>query len=59
MTSSQGITEIARAAMVVEGEEVPEDMLRAEEKAKDHAAPHVNFYDPTVYTVRVEESGRG
>lgn len=49
---SQGITEIGRAAMVVEGEEVPDDVLRAEEKAKDHAAPHVNFYDPSVYNVR-------
>ncbi|CAM9975794.1 unnamed protein product, partial [Hapterophycus canaliculatus] len=45
----QGITEIGRAAMVVEGEEVPDDVLKAEEKAKDHAAPHVNFYDPSVY----------
>lgn len=47
----QGITEIGRAAMVVEGEEVPEDVLRAEELAKNHAAPHVNFYDPSVYKV--------
>lgn len=47
----QGITEIGRAAMVVEGEEVPDDVLKAEEKAKDHAAPHVNFYDPSVYKV--------
>lgn len=52
----QGITEIGRAAMVVEGEKVPEDVLTAEEKAKDHAAPHVNFYDPSVYKV---EGGRG
>lgn len=37
--------------MVVEGEEVPEDVLKAEELAKDHAAPHVNFYDPSVYKV--------
>lgn len=37
--------------MVVEGEEVPEDVLKAEELAKDHAAPHVNFYDPSVYRV--------
>ncbi|CAN0256362.1 unnamed protein product, partial [Pylaiella littoralis] len=44
-----GITEIGRAAMVVEGQEVPEDVLDAEEKAKDYAAPHVNFYDPSVY----------
>ncbi|CAN0371494.1 unnamed protein product, partial [Scytosiphon promiscuus] len=35
--------------MVVEGEEVPDHVLKAEEKAKDHAAPHVNFYDPSVY----------
>lgn len=47
----QGITEIGRAAMVVEGEKVPEDVLKAEEKAKDHAAPHVNFYDPSAYKV--------
>lgn len=38
--------------MVVEGEQVPEDVLRAEELAKDYAAPHVNFYDPSVYKVR-------
>lgn len=38
--------------MVVEGQEVPEDVLDAEEKAKDYAAPHVNFYDPSVYRVR-------
>lgn len=38
--------------MVVEGEQVPEDVLRAEELAKDHAAPHVNFYDPSVYKAR-------
>ncbi|CAN0077729.1 unnamed protein product, partial [Ectocarpus fasciculatus] len=44
-----GITEIGRAAMLVEGEKVPADVLKAEEKAKDHAAPHVNFYDPSVY----------
>lgn len=37
--------------MAVEGETVPEDVLMAEEKAKDHAAPHVNFYDPSVYRV--------
>lgn len=37
--------------MVVEGQEVPEEVLLAEEKAKDHAAPHVNFYDPSVYKV--------
>ncbi|CAM9673121.1 unnamed protein product, partial [Ectocarpus sp. 12 AP-2014] len=44
-----GITEIGRAAMLVEGEKVPADVLLAEEKAKDHAVPHVNFYDPSVY----------
>ncbi|CAM9108152.1 unnamed protein product [Ectocarpus sp. 8 AP-2014] len=44
-----GITEIGRAAMLVEGEKVPADVLMAEEKAKDHAVPHVNFYDPSVY----------
>eukprot|EP00903_Cladosiphon_okamuranus_P011458 g10792.t1 len=44
-----GITEIGRAAMVVEGEKVPEDVLRAEELATNHSAPHVNFYDPSVY----------
>lgn len=49
--SSQGITEIGRAAMLVQGEEVPEEVLRAEKKAKDYAAPHVNFYDPSVYRV--------
>ena len=37
--------------MVVEGEEVPEEVLRAEELAKDYAVPHVNFYDPSVYKV--------
>lgn len=42
--------------MVVEGEQVPEEVLRAEEKAKDHAAPHVNFYDPSVYKVRGGQS---
>lgn len=39
--------------MLVEGEKVPADVLEAEEKAKDHAAPHVNFYDPSVYEVKV------
>lgn len=49
----KGITEIGRAAMLVEGEKVPADVLLAEEKAKGHAMPHVNFYDPSVYQVEV------
>ena len=50
---SQGITEIGRAAMVVDGKTVPQDVLEAEQMASDHAVPHVNFYDPAVYAVRV------
>lgn len=45
--------------MVVEGETVPADVLQAEEKAKDHAAPHVNFYDPSVYKVCLPALSRG
>lgn len=37
--------------MVVEGGTVPDDVLAAEEKAKNHVAPHVNFYDPSAYMV--------
>lgn len=47
----QGITEIGRASMMVEGEVIPDEVLRAETLAKDFAAPHVNFYDPSVYKV--------
>lgn len=48
---SQGITEIGRAAMVVDGKAVPQHVLDADQMASTHAVPHVNFYDPTVYTV--------
>ncbi|CAB1098406.1 unnamed protein product [Ectocarpus sp. CCAP 1310/34] len=54
----QGITEVGRAAMLVEGKKVPADVLLAEEKAKDHAVPHVNFYDPSVYQVQ-DLQGKG
>lgn len=37
--------------MIVEGETIPADVLEAEEEAKNHAAPHVNFFDPSVYKV--------
>lgn len=39
--------------MIVEGKTVPADVLEAEEEAKNYAAPHVNFYDPSVYKVNV------
>lgn len=38
--------------MLVEGTAVPAHVLEAEERAKDHAVPHVNFYDPSAYEVR-------
>ena len=38
--------------MAAEGEAVPAHVLRADEKAKSNAVPHVNFYDPSVYKAR-------
>lgn len=45
--------------MVVEGGPVPADVLAAEEQAKNHVAPHVNFYDPSAYKVNECRAGRG
>ncbi|CAM9092815.1 unnamed protein product, partial [Phaeothamnion confervicola] len=52
----KGITEIGRAALLVAGKQVPEDVLRAEEISRSLAAPHVNFYDPQIY---VDMAGDG
>lgn len=38
---------------------MPAEVLEAEQQAKNHAVPHVNFYDPSVYKVGVPGPGAG
>lgn len=42
----EGITEIGRAAWKLIGKEVPDSVLRGEERAQQAAVPHVSFYCP-------------
>ena len=42
-----GITEIGKAAWKLQGKDIPDEVLRGEQMAKERAVPHVSFYDPS------------
>lgn len=42
----QGITEIGKASWLLQGKDIPEDVLAGEAEAKKRSQPHVTFYDP-------------
>jgi phospholipid-transporting ATPase len=41
-----GITEIGKASWKLQGKEIPQAVLEAEEQSRLNAKPHVSFYDP-------------
>jgi magnesium-transporting ATPase (P-type) len=52
----EGITEIGKVAWKLQGRHVPEEVLRAEEIAKERSIPHVSFYCPK-YEIDVKSKG--
>ena len=48
----KGITEIGKAAFMLQGDEIPDDVLAGEMMSREHAEmhkqPHVNFYDQAI-----------